>query len=93
MYETRSSVSRLSWPAPAYFHAKNVERGGLPKSVRASSALSFQASAMRKNVRSAGPDSRSKEGVEARVTLTGGEWGSGRLVMAGWGWSGPVLYE
>jgi hypothetical protein len=59
MYETRSSVSRPSCPWPVFFQRKKVERGGLPRRVRASSLESFYSSAMRKNVRSAGPDRRS----------------------------------
>src|SRR5712691_581480 len=59
MYETRSSVSRPSCPWPVFFQRKKVERGGLPRSVRASSLESSHSSAMRKKVRSAGPDRRS----------------------------------
>src|SRR6266545_3513614 len=59
MYETRSSVSRPTCPWPVFFQRKKVERGGLPRSVRASSLESSHSSAIRKNVRSAGPDRRS----------------------------------
>src|SRR3954468_24170100 len=80
MYEMRSSVSRVSWPSPAFFHAKNVERDGLPSRTRASSALRRHASAMRKNVRRAAPDSRSEEAAGCG-SLTAGER-SAREVVA-----------
>src|ERR1700674_5016641 len=69
IYDTRSSVSRPSCPWPVFFQRKKVERGGLPRSVRASSLESFHSSAMRKNVRSAGPDRRSCDAAGLAASL------------------------
>src|SRR5450631_491539 len=82
IYDTRSKVSRASWPDPVFFHRKYVERDGSPNSLRASSLDSFQASLMRKNVRSAGPATRSAIGGAGR-----GFGESGR------GWTGRGMRE
>src|SRR6266498_4382199 len=80
MYETRSSVSRPTCPWPVFFQRKKVERGGLPRSVRASSLESFHTSAIRKNVRSAGPDRRS-DSADGLAAFLGAMRTAGRRIV------------
>ena len=91
----RVSVSNVKVPWSSFLYLWKVEAAGHPSSARCSLTVSDQAAAMRKNVRSAGPDSRRRTAGSGRSAgaIPGSDCGGGFLttLVSIYGYDTPYL--